>query len=86
MLETDRRLLGLRQRLRRGALRDGRFGVQQFQQTFGRTGRAHHVAPHFRHGADAAGHQRRVEDERGQLAAGHAAVMHLVARRSTARR
>ena len=78
VLEADRRLPGLRQRSRRGGLDDGGFGVQQFQQALGRAGSAHHVAPHFRHGADAARHQDRVQDERRELAAGHGAVMHLV--------
>jgi len=65
-------------RLRRSGLDDGGFRVQQFQQALGRPRRAHHVAPHFRHGADPARDQRRVQHERGQLPAGHAARMHLV--------
>ena len=77
-LEADRRLPWLRQRLRRGGLNEGGLRVQQFQQALGRPRRPHHVTPHFRHRAHAARDQRRVEHERGQLPAGHAACMHLV--------
>jgi len=77
VFEADRRPRRLHRRFRPGGFVDGRFRVQQFEQPLGRPGGAHHIAPHFRHGADAAGHQGRVKDEGGELASGQGAVGHL---------
>ena len=56
---------------------DRRFGVQQIEQAFGRTGGAHHVAPDFRHRADPARDQRRVEHKGSELADGEQAIIDL---------
>ncbi|MPN62925.1 hypothetical protein SDC9_210678 [bioreactor metagenome] len=73
MVEPDRHLRRTARGLCKCRLADRGFGMQQFEQPAGGTGRAHHVAPHLGQGTGPSGHQRRIQDEGRQLATAEAA-------------